>query len=290
MTDPPTTASSRSRWVDAVAVLAVIVTVLVAARQLRPLVEAATFALRHGTLQTAVPTQAYVRAGVWVAIAVAVFLRWRGVAAVGAWAAVGYEVVLTVLRINSDKPNYGLDLLVWPVVLAVVAALLLSLPIAAGRGVELLRRPGRWLLLVAGSVAALSAMAIPLLWHYDGPPPVDGASIDPGFYVVWWINGTFAVRAIVATVVAVALLTLACTVAVEAHVRRRLVTLVLAAATALLVIELGMPRPLGWVDGFYLGSAVEIALLVAGPAVVLALGLAYIRLRERPTAAAGALA
>ena len=78
----------RARWADAAAVLGVVVVLVLAGRQLRPLVETAALAGRTGEAITNLPSTTWPRAMVWVAIAVAVLARWRLAAALGAWAAV----------------------------------------------------------------------------------------------------------------------------------------------------------------------------------------------------------
>ena len=115
--------TSRALWTDAAAVVSVVLTVILAARQLRPLAETGAFLVRTGESLTVLPSSTWPRAAVWVAIALAVHMRWRIAAAIGGWAAVLYEVVVAVRRVNGD-PTYSatLNVVVWPALLAIVAA------------------------------------------------------------------------------------------------------------------------------------------------------------------------
>ena len=96
---------------------------ILAGRQLRPLAEAGAFLVRTAESLTVLPSFAWPRAVLWVGIAVAVLMRWRIAAALGAWAAVLFETAMAIRRVNG-KPQYStsLDLLVWPLLLATVAA------------------------------------------------------------------------------------------------------------------------------------------------------------------------
>lgn len=113
------------------------------------------------------PESTWPRAAAWVAISVAVLLRWRTAAALGAWAAVLYEVVAAATRMSGD-PRYALslDLQTWPLLLAIVAAFLLSVSAPVRHGLDLLGRRGRWLLAGAPTVTTFTAMVIPLLGEY----------------------------------------------------------------------------------------------------------------------------
>jgi hypothetical protein len=72
-----------------------------------------------------------------------------------------YEVVVVALRINDSRYGLPRDLQGWP--LAIVVALLLSVSVRAPLGLDLLGRRGRWLLAVAATVVALTAIAVPPL-------------------------------------------------------------------------------------------------------------------------------
>jgi hypothetical protein len=272
--------SGRSRWLDAVSVLAVIVTVIVTARQLRPLVEAGAFVVRTGEPQSAVPTSAWVRAGAWVAISVAVFLRRRTVAAWGAWAATMFEVAVAAPRIGGD-PRYGvpLDLLVWPAVLAVTAAVLLTGSAAVARAPGTVTRRGYWLLTAAAAVAALMAAAIPLLGEVSAPAPADSA--DPGWSVGFTVSSELARAVAGATFAAVLVLALSAAGGAERAVRSRLYTLVAAGTAGFVAIQFGLPRPFGALDFPVLSRPAQAVVLVLLPGLVLCAGLVSIRSAAR---------
>ena len=216
--------SSRVRWADAAAVLAVVVTVILTARQLRPLAETAAFLVRTGDPVTALPAATWPRAAAWVAISVAVLARWRTAAALGAWAAVLYEIVVVAMRVNGD-PGYGgpFNVLVWPLLLAVAAALLLSVSAPVGRGLDLLGRRGRWLLAVAAAATTLTATAIPLLGDYHGPARADG--VDAGFNAVFVVSSRLADAVGALTFAAVLALAAVAVLGVDRAVRRRVLAL-----------------------------------------------------------------
>jgi hypothetical protein len=116
-----------------------------------------------------------------------------------------------------------------------LAAVLLSVPAPAGRGLGLLRRPGRLLLAAAAAVTTLTAMAIPLLGQYYGPPPA--GTDDPGFNISFAVSARLANAVAVLTLVVVLGLILAAGIGADqtgAPPRRRLVvdTVRRAAATA----------------------------------------------------------
>jgi hypothetical protein len=238
MTDERLT--SRALWTDAAAVVSVVVAVILAARQLRPLAEAGAFLVRTGESLTVLPSSTWPRAAVWVAIAVAVLMRWRITAALGAWVAVLYEVVVAVRRVNGD-PAYSatLDLVLWPVLLAIVAASLLSLTTSSRHGLDLLGRGGRWLLVGAAAVTTLSAVAIPFLGEYYGAPPAD--SFSPSF----GIPSALASAVTATTFAVVAILTLAALGAAHTTVRARVLTLAAAGVVGFVVLQLGLTRPFG---------------------------------------------
>lgn len=274
--------SSRPQWTDATAVLALVVTVILTARQLRPLAEAGAFVARTGETLSAVPVSAWTRAAAWVAISVAVLLRWRTAAALGAWATVLYEIVVAALRINSD-PRYGVpfDLLGWPLLLAIAAAFLLSVSAPVPHGLDLLGRRGHWLLTVAAMVTTLTAMAIPLLGEYYGPPPAD--SIDPGFYVTFVVSSERANAVAGATFAVVLVLVLAAVSGVDRAVRHRVYTLVGAGTAGFVAIQLGLPRPFGLSGVPVLSRSTQAVVLVMGPGLVLGAGLLLIYYTERLT-------
>ncbi len=271
---------SRVRWADAAAVCAVVVTLILTAHQLRPLVEAGAFLARTGERLTALPTSTWPRAVVWVAISVAVLARWRTAAAVGAWAAVAYETVVVATRVNGN-PVYAepVNVLAWPLLLAGIAAVLLSLPAPVGRGLDLLGRRGLWLLGVAAAVTTITAMAIPLLGTYYGPPPEE--SVDPGFFPVFAVSSQLANAIQGLTFALVVALTLAAVTAIDRPVRHRVLTLVAAGVGGFVAIQLGLPRPFGVWDAPVLSGLTQTVLLVVLPGLVFGAGLIAVRLSER---------
>jgi hypothetical protein len=273
--------SSRVRWADAAAVLAVVVTVILTARQLRPLAETAAFLVRTGDPVTALPAATWPRAAAWVAISVAVLARWRTAAALGAWAAVLYEIVVVAMRVNGD-PGYGgpFNVLVWPLLLAVAAALLLSVSAPVGRGLDLLGRRGRWLLAVAAAATTLTATAIPLLGDYHGPARADG--VDAGFNAVFVVSSRLADAVGALTFAAVLALAAVAVLGVDRAVRRRVLALAAAGAAGFVAIQLGLPLPFGVSSVPVLSGPTRVALLVLGPGLALGVGLVLIRFSERP--------
>jgi hypothetical protein len=187
-----------------------------------------------------VPASTWPRAAAWVAIGVAVAMRWRIPAAVGAWAAVLYEIVVAVRRIDGD-PVYRMpiDLVVWPLLLAFVAASLLSVAVAGRNGLDLLGRRGRWLLAGAATATTLSAAAIPLLGEYYGPPPADS------FGVSFEIRSDVADAVAVATFAVMGILALAAVSSSDRAVRPRALTLVAAGTVGFVALQLGLRTPFG---------------------------------------------
>lgn len=176
----------RPLWVDAAAVVAVVVTLILAARQLRPLVEAAAFLARTGETVIALPTGTWLRAVAWVAVSIAIVARWRTAALLGAWSAVLYEVAMLATSFTGGRRSGAtLDLGLWPLLLALTAAALLSVASPVERGLVILTHRGRTLLAAAASTATLTAAAIPLLGEPGAPAQAgDAAStIEPAFVV-----------------------------------------------------------------------------------------------------------
>ncbi len=272
--------SSRVLWADAAAVCAVVLSLILAARSVRPLAEAGAFLARTGESLTALPASTWPRAAAWVAISVMVLARWRIAAAVGAWAAVGYEIVVLAMRVNGD-PAYidPLNVMAWPLVLAAAAAALLSVPAPVGRGLDLLGRRGMWLLGAAAAVTTLMATAIPLLGEYYGPPPA--GSVDPGFFVVFAVSSQLANAIQGLTLALVFALTVAAVMAVDRAVRYRVFTVAGAGALGLVAIELGLPRPFGLWEMPVLSGAAQAVLLVLAPSLALGIGWFLVRHNER---------
>jgi hypothetical protein len=267
--------------VDAAAVLGVVVAVILTARQLRPLAETAAFLARTGETVVAMPASTWPRAAAWVAISVAVLARWRTAAALGAWAAVLYEIAVVAMRING-APGYGgpLNVLVWPLLLAVAAALLLSVSAPVGRGLDLLGRRGRWLLAVAATATTLTATAIPLLGDYYGPAPADG--VDSGFNAVFVVSSRLADVVGALTLAVVLALATVVVLGVDRAVRRRVLALVGAGVAGFVSIQLGLPVPFGVSSVPVLSGPTQVVLLVLGPGLALGAGLVLIRFSERP--------
>jgi hypothetical protein len=282
ITTTETRPAARSAWMEAVAVLGLIATVMLAARALRPVAEAATYRVRTGDMFITVPAAVWPRVAIWVAIAVVLLLRWRVVAAIGAWAAVAFEIVVAVGRSNRP-PGYAeaLDLIVWPVLLAATAALLLTVTVRGRAGSALLGRRGLWLLGIAAAVAALSAVAVPLLADYHGPPSPN--SVDPGFYAIFSISTQLTYNIAIATGVLVLVPLLASVLGVDRPVRRRVLTILLAATAGYVVFQLGLPLPFGVSTYLALSRPVQAALMVVVPGLVLGLGLWLIH-RGEPAA------
>jgi hypothetical protein len=273
--------SSPVRWADGAAVVAVVVTLILTARQLRPLAEAAALLARTGETVAAMPAATWPRAAAWVAISIAILARWRTAAALGAWSAVLYEIVVVATRLKGDQGyDAPLDLLVWPLLLAVAAAMLLSASASVGRGLDLLTRRGRWLLAVAAAVTALTATAIPLLGEYNGPSQAD--SIDPGFHAVFVVSSRLGGAVGGLTFAVVLTLALATVIGVDRAVRSRVLTLMGAGAAGFVAIHLGLPRPFGVWDVPLVSGPTEAVLLVMGPGLVLGAGLLLVRSSERP--------
>ena len=270
----------QRRWADAAAVVAVVVTLILAARQLRPIAEVVAFLARTGETVIVVPATTWPRAAVWIAVGIPVLARWRAAAVLGAWAAVLFEIVVAALRID-DQPGYRvpLDLLVWPILPAVLAAVLLSVPAPAGRGLDLLGRPGRRLLAAAAAVTTLTAMAIPLLGEYYGPPPA--GTDDPGFNISFAVSTRLANAVAVLTLVLVLGLALAAGIGADRAVRGRALTLIGAGAAGFAAIQFGLPRPFGVWDAPLVSGLGQAVLAATGPVLLLGAGWLWTRFGER---------
>ncbi|MFD6265155.1 hypothetical protein ACFWFK_28910 [Micromonospora chalcea] len=270
----------RVRWVDAAAVVAIVVTVILTARQLRPLAEAAAFLARTGETVTAVPAATWPRAVTWIAISIALFARWRIAARWGAWLAVLIEVVVAATRISGDEGyDAPLGLLIWPLLLAVVPAVLSSVADPVGRGLDLLTRGGRWFLAVAALVTTLTATAVPLLGEHIEPLPADG---DAGFYPVFVVSSRLSSAVAGLTFAAVLVLALAVALGVDRAARSRILTVMVAGAVGIVAIHLGLPRPFGVWDAPVVSVPLQTALLVLGPGLVFGAGLLLVRSSEQP--------
>ena len=175
-----------------------------------------------------------------------------------------YEIVVVAMRVNGD-PGYGgpFNVLVWPLLLAVAAALLLSVSAPVGRGLDLLGRRGRWLLAVAAAATTLTATAIPLLGDYHGPARADG--VDAGFNAVFVVSSRLADAVGALTFAAVLALAAVAVLGVDRAVRRRVLALAAAGAAGFVAIQLGLPLPFGVSSVPVLSGPTRVALLVLGP-------------------------
>ena len=274
---------NRARWAEAAAVLAVVVTVILAARQLRPLAEVAAFLARTGDPLVAVPRTAWPRAIAWVLVAIAVLARWRVAALVGAWLAVLYEVVVAGLRLTGD-PVYrtSLNLVVWPLLLATVAATLLTVSARARHGLDILDRRGKWLMAGAAAATTLSAMVIPFVGELGRPLP---GSADTGFVALFSVSSRLADTVAAGTIALVVLLGVAAFVGVERSVRGPVFVLLTAGALGAVAIDLGLPRPFSvWLSPVA-SPASQVAVVLVGLGLVLGAGLLLLRRRDAGSAA-----
>jgi hypothetical protein len=262
-----TSAKQRSwEWRDATAVVAVIVTVLLAARQLRPLIESATFRLRTGEVMTNVTVATWSRAGGWLAITAALLWRQLRIAAAGAWLAVVFEVAVVFGVVGAGPRVWGdprlavaADLAAWPVLLALVAAIGLTVVAVAGRGPDLLSRRGWWLLAAAGVVTAGSAVAQPL---------AGGAS--PSFFAI----EEHTEAGIALTTRAVVLLAAGLVLfGVHRGLRGRAAIVLAAGMAGALAIQIGLPLPLGASNLTPPDRVVQAYGLILGPLLILGLGV-----------------
>jgi hypothetical protein len=217
-------------WPEAASVLGLVATLMLLAKHLRPLTDAFGFWLHVGPLPPVVSAGAWARVIVWGAISVAVLAEWRLPAALGAWSAVGAEVLL--LR-TGDGGEVGQPLAaLWPLLLAVVAAALLSVPRApAGRTLLGWTRTA-----VVGAAAVVAAIA-PLIVPYLGT--VASASDD---FVLWSIESRRLVVVAVVTYAIVAALVVAVLASLEPGLRRRTVALLAPIVALLAVLQLGFER------------------------------------------------
>jgi hypothetical protein len=272
--------ASRPLWVDAAAIVAVVVTLILAARQLRPLVEAAAFLARTGETVIGLPTGTWLRAVAWVAVGIAIFARWRTAVLLGAWSAVLYEVaVLATSFTGGRRSGASLDLGLWPLLLALTAAALLSVASPVDRGLDHLTRRGRRLLVAAASTATLTVAAIPLLGEPSEPSQAGFAA--PTFEPAFVVSSRLSAAVAALTFVVVLALAVAAVTDLGGAVRRRVFTLMAAGVVGYATIHLGLPRPFGVWDGQVVSAPAQTMLLVLAPGLVLGAGLYLIRASER---------
>ncbi len=273
----------RQRWRDAGAVLAVVVTLILTARQLRPLVEAAAFVPLTGDALATVPVSAWFRAGAWVAVSVAVLLRWRVLAVLGAWAGVLFEAIIAARRMNNYPGDVvPVDVLMWSLILAITAALLLSVSAPVDRGLELLGRRGYWLLMLTVAVTALSAAAVPVLGERYGPPHAD--SIGDGAYPIFGISSNLARSVAGATFAVVPALAVATVRMTDRAVRFRGYVLMAVGTAGFIVMQLGLPLPFGVFPAPVLSFPTQPVILLVASGLIGWAGLRWTRLTERSKA------
>jgi hypothetical protein len=252
---------------------------ILAARQLRPIAEAAAFLARSGGTVIAVPATIWPRAAVWLLVGLAVVARWRTAAALSAWSAVLFEIVVAAMRVDSVQGSDAL--LGGPLLLAAVTAGLLSVPAPAGRGLNLLGHYGRWLLAAAAAVTTLTATAIPLLGEYYGPAPADSA--DSEMHIAFAVSSQLARAVVGLTFVVVLALALSAGIGADRAVRSRVLTLMAAGIAGLVAIQMGLPRPFGvWAAPLVSGPGQAVLVLI-GPGLLLGAGWSLIRFSERPS-------
>jgi hypothetical protein len=272
MTVPADQLPNRKSWMDAVAVVALVVILLLSARQLRPLAEAGALLARTGDVWHPLPASAWVRAGVWTAVGAAVVLRWRIPALLGAWIATSYEIVIAIQQVNAGVP---IDLAAWPLLLALTGALLLTMPVSDPHGWDLLDRRGRWLLGAAAAVFTLSATAGPVLGRYLGPP-------RPGsFQPVFEIPTRSLDAAVAAAVTLTVVIVLAAASGTDKRIRLRVYALLGAGIAGLAAIESSMPDPFGLSVEVRVFQVVRPGMLMVIAGATLGALLLIIRISER---------
>jgi hypothetical protein len=257
-------------WRDALAVVAVIVTVLLAARQLRPLIEAGVLRLRVGDAP-GVTGVTWIRAGAWVAIAASLIGRRYWLAAAGGWLAVVFEIARAVPRIWGD-PRYALaaDLAAWPVLLAGVAALGLTVvawtrPWSDPQSPGPLSPRGWWLLGAAAVITAGSAVALPLAVT---PMPL-------GYAIEVHVEASIALATRAVVLVAAALVL----IGVHRGLRGPAATVLAAGMAGALAIQVGLPLPLGASNLTPPDRFAQAFALVLAPLLILAAGVTLYRRR-----------
>lgn len=261
-----------AQWGDAAAVAGVLVPMLLLAAHLGNTVHDFLWSRDLGLAVSTVSTSDWLPGVTWLLVTAAALAGWRSVAAVLAWAAVaGHAMLLAAYLAAPTNARYAFCLLV----LALTAAAALSVPSEHRRGAAILgwRRSALFAggTLVAALVVAADAIS-QYLWRIDRYIPV---AEELGYGLV-----------APALVVAAAVLMLAAIARIAAPIRRRVLVL-LAPATALLVVSalLGDGYAATVSGGWLIPPVVEgirlWLVLVATPVVVLLAGVALVRRRER---------
>ncbi|MGY0235858.1 hypothetical protein [Longispora urticae] len=266
-------------WGDALAAVGVLATLLMLGRHLRPFSISGGWAVMAGHPLPALPAVHWLRVAFWAAIVVAVLCRGRRLAAAGAWlAALGELVSLVIRPAYPDLPPLALA---WPVGLAVIVAVALSVPGGARRGVAVLRRRGAALCAAAGVLLAVAPLVVPALTTVGVITVLrlgDSVGLDERWFRAEAASSGTAVLALTVWMV----------VTLDPPVRRRALALCAPAVTLWGVAQVGSERPFGgmfpmalvWGPGHWV-------LLVVGPVLVLAASVFLVyrseRVAHRPT-------
>ena len=275
MSDEPSTAATP--WRHALTAMALVSTVMLTARQVRPLANAAAFAIRSGHMLMPLTPWVIARAATWVAISVAVLCERRSVAMVGAWLAVGMELVAAAVR-YTDDPTYAvpLDLLGFSTLVAALVALVLTVSGPIHRPGPLSRR-GNWILGTAAVVAVGSAMVIPFAGQYFPPPP-PGSFVEPGFYPSFAVSSEVNLWVPLLTVSVIGVLVFASVSAVEPVVARlHVYTMLAATVVGYAAIQIGLPLPFGTSFSVVTARVIQVVAGMAG--LVLVFGIDHLLTR-----------
>jgi hypothetical protein len=265
-----------SRWTDATAVVGMLASVLLLAKQVRPVADALGWLLRvDDRMAVTQPAATWLRIAVWTAVTVAVLCGWRLVAAMGAWVAVLGEVIVLAIR-NTGYPT-NLMPASWQLPLAAIAATALSIP-GGARGSTVLGWRRVAVLGVGGAIAAIAPMAIPFFAEVT-PPAAQGSD---AFSFVASIEQRRVALVALLTYAAVAVLTLAAIAQIAPPIRRRVLTLLTPTVTLLTVIQVRAGYPFsGAINPLPITGPVYSALLVTAPLLVFLTSLVIVRRRER---------
>ncbi|WP_436530730.1 DUF6578 domain-containing protein [Actinoplanes sp. HUAS TT8] len=271
---------SVGRWRAAAAVLAVAGAAGVAAGALRPIIAEATWAARSPILELTVADSVWARAAVWLTVGAVVLSRRRVPAVAAVWGGVVFEVVVARRGTGGDSlgsmvgsPRW------WPVLVAVLPALLVSVSGPLGAAFDHLGRRGRGLLAATAVAVASTAALIPLFAEYSDAPDLPSAAdgFDSGFYPAAVVSELVAWSTLGVTVGVVAVLTVMTALAVDPGVRPRAVVLLAAGTAVLVVVQLRYRETFGVLPGALLSRETQPVALVMAPAVVGGLGWWWVR-------------
>jgi hypothetical protein len=169
------------QWTDAAAVVGLLAAILVLAARVHPLVRAGTWAVFSTLPASSVSPELLPFALAWTAVVAAALIGLRWPAAILAWIAVLGEVVRLGSQYATDPVPvvHGL----WPLLLAILAAIGLSIPAAPRRAAAVLGR--RRLLAITCAVVLLQARVIieaarwgDPAWHYLAYSILGRAGLD----------------------------------------------------------------------------------------------------------------